>query len=79
MKQDDGPVALVSSGSRGIGAAIVSKLAGSGWDISLGYHDDEHSAREVAQTARESGARVTAVRVDMTDSAQVAAWVRQAG
>ena len=79
MKQDDGPVALVSSGSRGIGAAIVSKLAASGWDISLGYYDDEHSARAVAQTARESGARVTAVRVDMTDSAQVTAWVRQAG
>ena len=78
MKQDDGPVVLVSSGSRGIGAAIVSRLAASGWDISLGYHDDEPSAREVAQTARESGARVTTVRVDMTDSAQVTAWVQQA-
>jgi 3-oxoacyl-[acyl-carrier protein] reductase len=78
VKQDDGPVALVSSGSRGIGAAIVSRLAASGWDISLGYYDDEHSALKVAQTARESGGRITAVRVDMTDSAQVTAWVRQA-
>jgi 3-oxoacyl-[acyl-carrier protein] reductase len=75
----DGPVALVSAGSRGIGAAIVRRLAASGWDISLGYDDDEHSARDVAQAARELGARVAAVRVDMTDPAQVTAWVRQAG
>ncbi len=79
MSQGDGPIALVSVGSRGIGAAIVHRLAASGWDVSFGYDGDEPSAREVEQAAREFGTRVTAVRVDMTDPAGVAAWVRQAG
>ena len=63
MTQGDGPVALVSAGSRGIGAAIVGRLAARGWDVSFGYDRDEHSAREVERAARELGARVTAVRV----------------
>jgi len=79
VSQGDGPIALVSAGSRGIGAAIVRRLAASGWDVSFGYDGDEHSARKVEQAARESGTRITAVRVDMTDPAEVAAWVRQAG
>ena len=79
MSQGDGPIALVSAGSRGIGAAIVHRLAASGWDVSFGYDGDEHSAREVAQAARRFDTRVAAVRVDMTDPAAVVAWVRQAG
>ena len=79
MSQGDGPIALVSVGSRGIGASIVHRLAASGWDVSFGYDGDEHSAREVEQAAREFGTRVTAVPVDMTDPAGVAAWVRQVG
>jgi 3-oxoacyl-[acyl-carrier protein] reductase len=79
VSQGDGPIALVSVGSRGIGAAIVRRLAASGWDVSFGYDGDEPSAREVEQAAREFGTRVTAVRVDMTDPEGVVAWVRQAG
>jgi len=79
VSQGDGPIALVSLGSRDLGAAIVHKLASGGWDVSFGYDDAEHSAREVEQAARKFGTRVTAVRVDMTDPAGVATWVRQAG
>ncbi len=78
VTQGDGPVALVSAGSRGIGAAIVGRLAARGWDVSFGYDRDEHSAREVEWAARELGARVTAVRVDMADAAEVTAWARRA-
>jgi 3-oxoacyl-[acyl-carrier protein] reductase len=78
VTQGDGPVALVSAGSRGIGAAIVGRLAAGGWDVSFGYDRDEHSAREVERAARELGARVIAVRVDMADVAEVTAWARRA-
>jgi NAD(P)-dependent dehydrogenase (short-subunit alcohol dehydrogenase family) len=62
VTQGGGSVALVSAGSRGIGAAIVGRLAARGWDVSFGYDRDEHSAREVERAARELGARVIAVR-----------------
>ena len=79
MSQGDDPIALVSAGSRGIGAAVVHRLAARGWDVSFGYDGDEHSAREAERAAREFGTQVTGVQVDMTDPAGVSAWVRQAG
>jgi len=82
VSHGDGPLALVSAGSGGIGgigAAIVRRLAAAGWDVSFGYDGDEHSAREAEQAAGALSARVTAIRVDLTDSAAVAAWVRRAG
>jgi 3-oxoacyl-[acyl-carrier protein] reductase len=72
-------MALVSAGSRGIGAAIVGRLAAAGWDVGFGYEGDERSARQVEQAGRDLGARVVAARVDMTDAEQVTAWVRRAG
>jgi 3-oxoacyl-[acyl-carrier protein] reductase len=78
LGQDDDLVALVSAGSRGIGAAIVRRLAAAGWHVSFSYLRDEQSAREAEKAARELGARVAAVEVDMTDAAEVASWVRRA-
>jgi 3-oxoacyl-[acyl-carrier protein] reductase len=72
-----GPVALVSGGSRSIGAAIVRRLAEAGWDIGFSYLGDEQSARKAEKAASELGARVVAIEVDMADSAQITSWVRQ--
>lgn len=68
-------VALVSDGSRGIGAATVLRLGADGWDVGFCYASDEASARAVEKTAAELGVRVLATRADVTDAAQVTAWV----
>jgi 3-oxoacyl-[acyl-carrier protein] reductase len=71
-------VALVSSGSRGIGAAVVQRLAADGWDVSFCYRDDELAAIGTEKAAGELGARVLATEVDVTDPADVAAWFARA-
>jgi len=73
-----GRVALVSSGSRGIGAATVRRLAADGWDISFCHHHDARFAAEVERAAAELGARVLAVPADLTQVADVTSWVRRA-
>jgi 3-oxoacyl-[acyl-carrier protein] reductase len=76
--QGYGRVALVSAGSRGIGAATVARLAADGWDVSFCYSRDEQFAVEAEKAASELGARVLAVQADVTEAAEVASWVRQA-
>ena len=64
--------ALVTGGSRGIGAAIVRELSKQGWQVAFCYRSSEDIAR---QLATETGA--FAIRCDVTDSGQVAAMVAQ--
>jgi 3-oxoacyl-[acyl-carrier protein] reductase len=61
------PVAVVSGGSRGIGSAVVRRLAIDGHDIALCYKSNAEAAELSAKAAREHGARVLARQVDVTD------------
>ena len=63
-------IALVSGGSRGIGAATVLRLAEDGWDVGFCYRSDEQAARLVEKAAGEHGVRVLAVRADVADAAE---------
>jgi NAD(P)-dependent dehydrogenase (short-subunit alcohol dehydrogenase family) len=73
-----GKLTVVTGGSRGIGAATCRKLALDGHDVVIGYRAEEQAAQEVAAAVRESGRRALVARLELADSASVAAFFAQA-
>jgi len=78
LSQFSGRVALVSSGSRGVGAAVVRALAAAGWHVTFCHDRDDQAAVEVEKAALELGAQALAVQADVTQAAEVVSWVRRA-
>lgn len=66
--------ALVTGGSRGIGAATALALAKRGWTVHVNYRESEASAREIA--AQTGG---LAVQADVADLQQVEQMFEQIG
>ena len=58
----DGKGALVTGGSRGIGRAIVKRLAADGAAVVFSYLQNETAAAEVVREVAENGGRAFAVR-----------------
>jgi len=65
-------VALVTGGSRGIGAATCLALAARGYDVALTYRNKAARAEAVAAKIRAQGPRALAVGCDMTEADEVA-------
>lgn len=72
-------VALVPGGGRGLGRAVALDLAGSGWDLTLGFHVGDDAAEATAEEARAAGARVVVARCDVADPVAARALVEGAG
>ena len=72
------PVVLVSGGSRGIGRAVVVRLARDGFDVAFCFRSDAQAAEAAAKEAAGFGGRVTAHPVDVADAAAARAFVEQA-
>jgi 3-oxoacyl-[acyl-carrier protein] reductase len=61
-------VALVTGGSRGIGAAIANRLAAEGAHVVITYATDESGAATVVKAIEQAGGKAVAVRADSTDA-----------
>ena len=72
-----GKVALVTGGSRGIGRAIVERLAGDGADVVFFYRGNADAAREVVAAVTSAGGKAEAQQVDVADGSAVAAAIEQ--
>lgn len=73
-----GKVALVTGGSRGIGAAVTKALAAQGADVAVVYAGRQDAAEAVCQTCREQyGVKAQAYQCDVADFAQVKETVAQ--
>src|SRR5271166_5661636 len=64
-------VALVTGGSRGIGAATALSLAQRGYDVALTYRNKADRAQEVAREITRHGQRALWVGCDITEEADV--------
>jgi 3-oxoacyl-[acyl-carrier protein] reductase len=65
----DSKAALVTGGSRGIGAAIVRRLAADGAEVTFTYRSNESAAQEVVSSVRAAGGQARAVQADQADLA----------
>ncbi len=70
--------ALVSGGSRGIGAAVVRRLAADGYDIAFCFQRESGLASVVERDVKECGRRVLAAQCDVSDLAAVQGFVSRA-
>ena len=71
----EGKRALVTGGSRGIGAAIVKRLAREGAQVALTYVGNHDQASETVKAAQAFGRRALAVQEDSADAKAVVAAV----
>jgi len=70
-----GKVAVVTGGSRGIGAAIVLRLAKDGADVAFSYTSATESAERVAAQVQALGRRVLALKADQGVASEVQGFI----
>jgi 3-oxoacyl-[acyl-carrier protein] reductase len=69
--------ALITGGSRGIGAAIVKRLAREGTHVALTYVSKPDQANETVQAAQAFGVKALAIQADSADAQAVIAAVER--
>ena len=77
MSELTGKVALVTGGSRGIGAAVARRLAANGATVALTYVSSADKAEAVAKQIEADGGRALVIQADNADPAAVSAAVER--
>ena len=73
-----GRTALVTGGSRGIGAAVVRALADAGITVAINYRARADTAARLARSIDEAGGRAVAIAADVSQADAVARLVERA-
>ena len=67
----DGPVLLVTGGSRGIGAAACLVAARHGWRVAVNYASNEVAANAVVSEIKKAGGDAIAIKGDVGNAADI--------
>jgi 3-oxoacyl-[acyl-carrier protein] reductase len=76
-KKLEGKIALVTGGSRGIGAAIAKRLAAEGAHVAITYAKDASAASAVVKAIEQGGGKAVAIQADAANVEAVKAAVEK--
>lgn len=77
-KKLGGKAALVTGGSRGIGAGIAKRLAADGANVAITYTKGADAAASVVKEIEHAGGKAIAIQADAKDTSAVEAAVKKA-
>src|ERR1700684_3123283 len=76
-KKLEGKIALITGGSRGIGAAIAKRVAADGADVAITYTKGADAAASVVKEIERTGRKAIAIQADAADADAVKAAVEK--
>jgi len=77
MNKLEGKIAIITGGSRGIGAAIAKRLAADGANVAITYTKGADAAASVVKEIERAGRKAIAIQADAADANAVKAAVEQ--